>query len=122
MKRLLAYSSIAHAGYLLIGFVAGTPEGYSAAVMFYLIVYVFMNLGAFGVVVALAQRRPRLRARSTRLRRPRAAPPGPGRDDDALHDLAGRHPRHRVGFMGKFTTSSRRRVNAGHGGWPSSAC
>jgi NADH-quinone oxidoreductase subunit N len=55
VKRLLAFSSIAHAGYLLIGFVTATAEGYSA-VVFYLIVYVFMNLGAFAVVVALAQR------------------------------------------------------------------
>jgi NADH-quinone oxidoreductase subunit N len=54
VKRLLAYSSIAHAGYILIGFVAGTSDGY-IAVLFYLIVYTFMNLGAFGVVVALAQ-------------------------------------------------------------------
>jgi NADH-quinone oxidoreductase subunit N len=53
VKRLLAYSSIAHAGYVLVGVVTGTPEGYSA-VVFYLIVYTFMNLGAFGVVVALA--------------------------------------------------------------------
>jgi NADH-quinone oxidoreductase subunit N len=55
VKRLLAYSSIGHAGYLLVGVVAGTVEGYSA-VVFYLIAYTFMNLGAFGVVVALAQR------------------------------------------------------------------
>ena len=55
IKRLLAYSSIAHAGYLLVGFVTGTAEGYSA-VVFYLLAYVFMNLGAFAVVVALAQR------------------------------------------------------------------
>jgi NADH-quinone oxidoreductase subunit N len=54
VKRLLAYSSIAHAGYILIGVVAGTEEGYSA-IVFYLIAYTFMNLGAFGVVVALAQ-------------------------------------------------------------------
>jgi NADH-quinone oxidoreductase subunit N len=53
VKRLLAYSSIAHAGYLLIGVVVGTVESYQA-VLFYLIVYTFMNLGAFGVVVALA--------------------------------------------------------------------
>ena len=53
VKRLLAYSSIAHAGYVLIGFVAATPEGYSA-VLFYLVAYVFMNLGAFGIVVVLA--------------------------------------------------------------------
>lgn len=53
VKRLLAYSSIAHAGYLLIGFATGSQEGY-AAVLFYLVAYLFMNLGAFGVVVALA--------------------------------------------------------------------
>lgn len=55
IKRLLAYSSIAHAGYLLIGFVPGNEAGYSA-VVFYLICYLFMNLGAFAVVVALAHR------------------------------------------------------------------
>jgi NADH-quinone oxidoreductase subunit N len=55
VKRLLAYSSIAHAGYLLIGFVPGTAEGYSS-VLFYLICYAFMNLGAFAVVVVLAHR------------------------------------------------------------------
>jgi NADH-quinone oxidoreductase subunit N len=55
VKRLLAYSSIAHAGYILVGLVAGTPDGY-AAVVFYLIAYTFMNLGAFGVVVALAEK------------------------------------------------------------------
>jgi NADH-quinone oxidoreductase subunit N len=53
VKRMLAYSSIAHAGYLLVGVVTGTVEGY-AAIVFYLAVYTFMNLGAFGVVVALA--------------------------------------------------------------------
>jgi NADH-quinone oxidoreductase subunit N len=53
VKRMLAYSSIAHAGYLLLGIVAGGEEGYSA-IVFYLVVYTFMNLGAFGVVVALA--------------------------------------------------------------------
>jgi NADH-quinone oxidoreductase subunit N len=55
VKRMLAYSSIAHAGYLMIGLVTGTIEGYSAMI-FYLIAYTFMNLGAFGVVVALANR------------------------------------------------------------------
>jgi len=53
LKRLLAYSSIAHAGYLLIGFAAGTLESYTA-VLFYLLGYLFMNLGAFAVLVALA--------------------------------------------------------------------
>jgi len=54
VKRLLAYSSIGHAGYILVGVVTGTVEGY-AAVVFYLIAYTFMNLGAFAVVVALSQ-------------------------------------------------------------------
>jgi NADH-quinone oxidoreductase subunit N len=49
-KRLLAYSSIAHAGYTLIGVAAMSPEGFSAA-MYYLAAYYFMNLGAFGVVL-----------------------------------------------------------------------
>jgi len=53
VKRLLAYSSVAHAGYLLIGFAAGTVESVTA-VLFYLLGYVFMNLGAFAVLVALA--------------------------------------------------------------------
>jgi NADH-quinone oxidoreductase subunit N len=55
VKRLLAYSSIGHAGYILIGVLTGTPESWGA-VVFYLLAYVFMNLGAFGVVVVLAHR------------------------------------------------------------------
>jgi NADH-quinone oxidoreductase subunit N len=54
VKRMLGYSGVAHAGYVLIGFVAGTPEGY-AAVLLYLLFYVFINLGVFAVVVSLAQ-------------------------------------------------------------------
>jgi NADH-quinone oxidoreductase subunit N len=55
VKRMLAYSSIAHAGYALIGIVAATDDG-GAALLFYLAVYTFMNLGAFGVLIALARR------------------------------------------------------------------
>jgi NADH-quinone oxidoreductase subunit N len=55
LKRLLAYSSIAHAGYLLMGFAAGTFEAYQA-VLFYLVVYLFMNLGAFLVVDAAGRK------------------------------------------------------------------
>ena len=55
MKRLLAYSSIAHAGYALLGLIAGTPAGASAT-MTYAFFYVFMTLGAFGVVIALGER------------------------------------------------------------------
>ncbi len=55
MKRLLAYSSIAHAGYAILGLIAGTPAGVSAT-MTYAFFYVFMTLGAFGVLVALGER------------------------------------------------------------------
>jgi NADH-quinone oxidoreductase subunit N len=55
MKRLLAYSSIAHAGYAVLGLLAGTGEGVSA-MMTYAFFYVFMTLGAFGVVIALGKR------------------------------------------------------------------
>ena len=55
MKRLLAYSSIAHAGYALLGLISGTPEGASAT-MTYAFLYVFMTLGAFGIVIALGER------------------------------------------------------------------
>jgi NADH-quinone oxidoreductase subunit N len=46
---------VAHAGYLLMGLVAGTQAG-SAAMLFYLVAYLFMNLGAFGVIIALTNR------------------------------------------------------------------
>jgi NADH-quinone oxidoreductase subunit N len=55
MKRLLAYSSIAHAGYALLGLISGTPDGVSATMM-YAFVYAFMTLGAFGVVIGLGHR------------------------------------------------------------------
>ena len=52
IKRLLAYSSIAHAGYVLIGIVVGTHMG-TFSLMLYMLIYVFMNMGAFGVVMQL---------------------------------------------------------------------
>jgi NADH-quinone oxidoreductase subunit N len=52
VKRMLAYSGIAHAGYMMIAFVTGSPEAY-AALAFYLLVYAFFNVGAFGVIIAL---------------------------------------------------------------------
>lgn len=54
-KRMLAYSSIAHAGYILIGIVAGTTWGITAALV-YLGVYLFMQFGAFAVVVMLRRK------------------------------------------------------------------
>jgi NADH-quinone oxidoreductase subunit N len=55
LKRMLAYSSIAHAGYVLIGVVAGTPRGVSATLI-YLLIYSFMQLGAFAVIVMMRRR------------------------------------------------------------------
>ncbi len=52
IKRMLAYSSIAHAGYMLLGIIAGTPDGL-ASTMNYLFIYAFMNIGAFAVVIML---------------------------------------------------------------------
>jgi NADH-quinone oxidoreductase subunit N len=67
MKRLLAYSGIAQAGYILIGVIAGGRSGL-AAVLFYLFIYMFMNFGAFAVVTLLA---------------------GPEGDRDRISDLEG---------------------------------
>lgn len=55
MKRLLAYSSIAQAGFVMIGFIAGTEAGY-ASMIFYLLVYLFMNLGGFTCVILFSLR------------------------------------------------------------------
>ena len=55
IKRLLGYSSIAHAGYLMIGLAAATSTG-SSAVMFYLGCYAVMNLGAFIAIIAISNR------------------------------------------------------------------
>ncbi len=66
-KRMLAYSSIAHAGYLLIGVLVGGEAG-TGAVLFYLLSYTFMTIGAFTVVSVLAR---------------------DGREYDAIDDLAG---------------------------------
>ncbi len=63
VKRMLAYSSINHAGFILLGVVAGTSRGASAA-LYYLFVYMFMTIGSFAIVTLL------------------------GRDGDADHDLA----------------------------------
>jgi NADH-quinone oxidoreductase subunit N len=55
MKRMLAYSSVAHAGYALLGLIPGTADG-ATATMTYAFVYAFMTLGAFGVVVGMGER------------------------------------------------------------------
>jgi len=55
VKRMLAYSSIAHAGYALMGIVAGSDSGASSVLM-YMLVYTFMNIGAFGMVILMESR------------------------------------------------------------------
>ena len=54
MKRMLAYSTISHMGFLLLGFLAGSANGYSSA-MFYVLVYVLMSLGGFGMILLLSR-------------------------------------------------------------------
>jgi NADH-quinone oxidoreductase subunit N len=74
LKRMLAYSSIAHSGYLIVGLLAGakSEQGYAPLVM-YLVSYSIMNLGAFGILTAIS-----------------------GREDRSLslHDLSGLSQRH----------------------------
>ena len=55
LKRMLAYSSIAHGGYLLMGIIAGSEAG-KAAILYYLAAYALTNLGAFGVIALLGSR------------------------------------------------------------------
>ena len=54
LKRMLAYSTISHVGFLLLGILAGTPAGYASA-MFYIITYALMAAGAFGMIILLSR-------------------------------------------------------------------
>jgi len=54
IKRMLAYSTISHVGFILLGILAGTNEGYAAS-MFYTIVYAMMALGGFGIIILLSR-------------------------------------------------------------------
>jgi NADH-quinone oxidoreductase subunit N len=54
LKRMLAYSTIAHMGFMLIGVLSGTLEGYGSS-MFYAVVYVLMSLGGFGMIMLLSR-------------------------------------------------------------------
>jgi NADH-quinone oxidoreductase subunit N len=55
LKRMLAYSTISHVGFLLLGLIQGTPDGYAGA-LFYTIVYALMSAGAFGMILWLARK------------------------------------------------------------------
>jgi len=54
IKRMLAYSTISHVGFLMLGVIAVTPEGYASA-MFYTLVYTLMALGAFGMIMLMSR-------------------------------------------------------------------
>jgi len=54
LKRLLAYSGIGHVGFVLLGFIAANPDGYSSA-MFYAIVYAITGVAGFGMIIALSR-------------------------------------------------------------------
>ena len=55
IKRMLAYSTIAHIGFLLLGIISGTISGYAGS-MFYVIVYALMSMGAFGMIILLGRK------------------------------------------------------------------
>jgi len=55
LKRMLAYSTISHVGFILLGILAGTTDGYRAA-MFYTLTYVIMSVGSFGMILLLSRK------------------------------------------------------------------
>ncbi len=99
VKRLLAYSSVAQAGYLLIGIAVATRLGFSA-VLVYLTAYTTMNLGAFGVVLVLERREGQGTALGDYFGLARRRPWLAGVMAICLLSLAGIPPL--VGFFGKF--------------------
>jgi len=54
LKRMLAYSTISHVGFILLGILSGSQEGYAAS-MFYALVYALMSLGAFGMIILMSR-------------------------------------------------------------------
>jgi len=106
VKRMLAYSSIGHAGFVLIGLQAASPQGLSSA-LFYLFVYAFMVLGSFGVVTLVERSGDTERATDTAgpgepgdtAGPGEALEPGPGIGIDAFRGLS----RRRAGLALTFT-------------------
>ena len=103
LKRMMAYSAIAHAGYILVAMAAGSSAA-GAAILYYLLGYAFTNLGAFAVIIAMGRRgHPHetiadLRGLSTR------EPALAGAMAVMLFSLSGVPPL--AGFVGKFTIFS----------------
>jgi NADH-quinone oxidoreductase subunit N len=98
LKRMMAYSSIAHAGYILMGFVALSETGINAMI-FYVVVYLFMNLGVFAVLIALSRWMPSDRMEAYRGLGARAKFPAFAMTV-FLFSLTGIPPM--AGFIGKF--------------------
>ncbi|MEZ4829915.1 MAG: NADH-quinone oxidoreductase subunit N [Bacteroidia bacterium] len=101
LKRMLAYSSIAHSGYVLLGLCAATPDNYIGfkAIIFYMFIYTLMNIGAFGIVGMVEQQFEDTDIESWRglgLKAPYLA----GALSIFLFSLAGIPPL--AGFMGKY--------------------
>ena len=99
VKRMLAYSSIAHAGYILVGLAVASPAGASGAA-FYLLAYAIMNLGAFAALIAAAGKGERLTAYSDFSGMATRSPLTALALTIMLFSLAGIPPT--VGFAGKF--------------------
>ena len=96
IKRMLAYSTISHVGFILLGILSASPAGYAAA-MFYTIVYSIMSAGAFAVMILLSGKRCRGRE-PERLQGLEQAQSLVRPDDADDHVLAGRYS----GFVGFF--------------------
>jgi len=110
IKRMLAYSSIAHAGYILVGIVAWNETG-AAGVIFYLLAYTFMNIGAFGALSFLSSEKRDIVARSDIQGLASSRPITAFLIATFMFALAGLPPT--AGFMGKFYLFSAA-VKAGH--------
>ncbi len=90
IKRLMAYSSIGHMGYALIGLAVGTPEGIRG-VLVYMVAYVFMTTGTFACIIAM-RRNGRAVEQISDLSGLGSTDPGPGAGADGVHVQPGRHP------------------------------
>lgn len=99
LKRLLAYSSIAHAGYMLLAIVAGSQDG-NASILFYLLVYTVMNLAAFGVIAVLSAKGERCHSLEDLAALGRRYPLPAAVMAVAMFSLAGIPPT--AGFVAKF--------------------
>jgi len=99
IKRMLAYSSIAHAGYILVGLMAQNAAGH-AGIIFYILAYTFMNLGAFGVLILLARRGQELNNVEDLQGLAQSQPWAAALMGLFMFSLAGVPPT--AGFMGKF--------------------